>query len=39
MNNNNKQINMYPFKDNKKPKIISIEGYLDYRPGWEYDIF
>lgn len=39
MNNNNKQINTYRFKDNQKRKIISIEGHLDYKPGWGYDTF
>lgn len=33
MNNIKKQIHMYMFKDNKKPKIISVEGHLDYKLG------
>lgn len=39
MNNIDKQINMCIFKDNKKPKIVCIEGHLDYKPGWGCDTF
>lgn len=27
------------FKDNKKSKIMSVEGHLYYKPGWGYDTF
>lgn len=39
MSNINKQIKMYIFKDNKKPKCMSVEGYLDYKLGCGYDTF